>query len=543
MLRLARTISFSAPLWAIAPLFAQSTYVVPGTHPTIQAAIDATINGDTVLVTPGTYVENLDVQGKDITIRGFGAAFTIVDGGGVGPTIKYSPGSTRLSVLEDLTVTNGAGVGAATDALGGGIRIVSSSPTIRRCTIRNNTSGSYGAGIGGTDFNGNGSDCSPRIEGCVIEDNVATGVSFASGGGIGLTGFSAGAATGQAEIVRCRIQRNTANGRGGGIYVGYNQNATIEANEITENTTLGSTGSLDGGAAIFAALNAVPTIQNNRIWENVSANNGGGIKFFNVSGMQIVNNTIVDNIGGGIAGYASAATFGVNVYADVVNTIVWNPGSPEFTFTGTAQGSQPPYANVSYCDVNGGYAGTGNINANPQLLNASSGNHRLLGSSPCRNAGTNAVALPATDFEGQPRVTEATVDIGADEYDPTAVLHWSDTAFVLASAPTNVRYAVSAGSARGGNAFFVLFGLSGTSPGLDLGPLHLPLNIDALTPSVSFVAGTLNPAGDGSSAFPFAGIAIPPALIGQTLSSAAAIIDASPVIVAFSNDENVTFRR
>ena len=59
-----------------------STIHVPGDQPTIQAGINAASNGDTVLVDPGTYYENIDFLGKAITVTSSGgAAQTIIDGG------------------------------------------------------------------------------------------------------------------------------------------------------------------------------------------------------------------------------------------------------------------------------------------------------------------------------------------------------------------------------------------------------------------------------------------------------------------------------
>lgn len=522
---------------------AQATLIVPSaTYPTIQSAIAAAANSDTVLVLPGTYQENLDVLGKDITIRGqAGAEVTSIDGSLAAlPTVVFSTGSPRTAVLEGFTIFGGSNPGTTATAVGGGIRVVGSSPTIRNCVVRNNTAGAYGGGIGVSDYPAN-VVASPLIESCTIEDNAANGAAFASGGGIACGGFGTGAPASNAEIRNCIIRRNSANTRGGGVILLYNAQCTIDGNQIYDNRTAGVSGALDGGAGIFFSLNAVCTITNNRIWRNASASNGGGIKFFNVTGARIVNNTIVDNIGGGAAGYANTGAFGTNVVCDFVNCILWNNGTTEFAFTGTDRSALPPSANVSYSDVAGGYPGTGNINANPGLLLVGSGNHRLSGGSPCREAGdSSALGLPANDFEGDPRVV-GVVDMGADEFVATKVLHWADRDAVAVSAPSNVTYSVDGGTLRAGNLYAVLFSLSGTTPGTNVAGLHLPLNLDTLTVSITGVGGILNGSGQGTSVLPLGGLFLPRSLIGRTLSSAAAIVGPGPALVGFTNDENVTF--
>src|SRR5437867_3271666 len=41
---------------------------VPGGYPTIQSAINASVNGDTILVEPGTYTENINFRGKRVVL-------------------------------------------------------------------------------------------------------------------------------------------------------------------------------------------------------------------------------------------------------------------------------------------------------------------------------------------------------------------------------------------------------------------------------------------------------------------------------------------
>lgn len=90
-------------------LRAQSTIHVPADQPTIQAAIDAAQNGDTVVVAPGTYNENLNIQSKSITVRSDkGAAQTIVDGGKKDVVVTINAGIGFNVTFDGFTLQNGA---------------------------------------------------------------------------------------------------------------------------------------------------------------------------------------------------------------------------------------------------------------------------------------------------------------------------------------------------------------------------------------------------------------------------------------------------
>ena len=75
----------------------------------------------------------------------------------------------------------------------------------------------------------------------------------------------------------------------------------------------------------------------------------------------------------------------------------------------------PTSLTVSYSDIAGGFAGTGNINADPVYLNPASGDLRLSPASPAINAGTTGASVPTTDFLGNPR--DMPPDMGAYEYE------------------------------------------------------------------------------------------------------------------------------
>ena len=90
---------------------------VPGTHPTIQAAVDDP-TCDPINVAPGTYAENLDID-RSVTIAGAGSALTTIDGSMVGRVVVLDDGTDRDLTLRDLTITRG--IASATH--GGGIGV------------------------------------------------------------------------------------------------------------------------------------------------------------------------------------------------------------------------------------------------------------------------------------------------------------------------------------------------------------------------------------------------------------------------------------
>src|SRR5437762_13858813 len=102
MRKLFISVVFIAAASIAAPsLRAQNTIHVPADKPTIQAGIIAAANGDTVLVAPGTYHENIDFQGKAITlVSEQGASTTIIDGGLANPVVTFKTSEVNSSVLK-----------------------------------------------------------------------------------------------------------------------------------------------------------------------------------------------------------------------------------------------------------------------------------------------------------------------------------------------------------------------------------------------------------------------------------------------------------
>jgi parallel beta-helix repeat protein len=149
-------------------------------YSTIQAAINEARNGDEIVVSPGTYRENISFQAKKITLRSTApgdpsvVASTIIDGRSAGAVVTFSNGETREAVLAGFTIRNGS------SSYGGGIYIFSASPNITGNTVQNNSAG-YGGGIAVYHHS------SPTITGNVIKGNSA----YDAGGGIwvGSTAF------------------------------------------------------------------------------------------------------------------------------------------------------------------------------------------------------------------------------------------------------------------------------------------------------------------------------------------------------------------
>ena len=154
-----------AVLLAASVLMLQAdTIRVPGDLPTIQAGIDVSVDGDTVLVADGTYTSygnyDIDFSGKAIVVMSEnGADSCIIDCNGEGHGFYFHNGEQFDSVLQGFTIHSGL------SELGGGI-LCESSPTIVGNTIIGNTA-DYGGGIHCSN------NSSPRILGNIVYGNTA----------------------------------------------------------------------------------------------------------------------------------------------------------------------------------------------------------------------------------------------------------------------------------------------------------------------------------------------------------------------------------
>ncbi len=380
------------------PAGAAAVINVPADQPTIQAAVDAAADGDTVLVAAGSYFENVVIADKSITLAA-GSGLVVIDGGGLDSVVTITNSN---SVLRGFLIQNGR------DLWGGGVSVTGGAPLVELNTIAANTACDSGAGV------------SVRFSAATVRDNTITenrqqSCSGGSGGGGVLVGGA-----GTAQILDNHIVGNSHGTRGGGIALNAAGSPVISGNVIESNDS--GTG---GGIAAINVSDAL--IVNNFIVSN-SAGSGGGIYWLVPSsgrGPFVHNNTIA----------ANTATAGAGIFADgfdanaeIINNVITAVGDATVVHCGTFNDPNPPI--VSHNDVfsNGGtrYGGLcsdvtgtgGNISADPMFVGG--GDFHLQAGSPAIDAADDAKA-PAVDIDGDARPADgdgdgaAVADMGADE--------------------------------------------------------------------------------------------------------------------------------
>ncbi|MBE0536091.1 MAG: hypothetical protein IH624_10520 [Phycisphaerae bacterium] len=404
-----------------------------GEFSTIQAGIDAAIDGDEVVLANGLYTGNgnrdIEFRGKAIVVRSAnGPGNCIIDckASETNPHrgFNFHGAEQEDSVLDGVTITNGYA------SLGGGIYCGhysssgTSSPTIKHCIIRNNRA----VNGGGVYFTGG----TVGMIDCLLEGNAAK----KSGGGL-LCDTSKGVLT------RCSFKNNSALLSGGGMMF-WNTGFEMQECSFFDNKA----GERGGGVACDGSLKAARCV----FVGNHSENAGGGISA--IGGDSIVNCLFVGNTavkhGGGIVcfGYHSVVNctflqnqapagnavccyhaYGQGGSLNIVNSILINY-SPEISNLNRS------LVSVSFSDVRGGWEGKGNIDVNPEFVyqggdDAALWDLRLCLGSPCIDTGDPRYVPEEgeMDLGGRPRVDDgngdgiAVVDMGAYEVQAPRTLY------------------------------------------------------------------------------------------------------------------------
>jgi len=423
-----------------ATTLAPITINVPGDQPTIQAAINAASNGDTVLVADGIYVENINFTGKAITVTSVnGPSSTTIDGARLDSVVTFRSGEGANAVLTGFTITNGfSNFNKPNFGDGGGVFIRNASPTVTNNVITANQ-GCAGTGI-------SISSGGPLIQGNTISNNSQAGCTGGTGGGgIGVLGGSG------VRIIGNVIANNsmTGSGIGGGGISLFGAGAPL----IQDNIFSGNNGGGEGGG-ISIVNDASPQIVDNLFIRN-SASSGGGLWWLiptSTPGILLLNNTITGN----------TATQGSGVFADGFdsnavfqnNAMIGNSGV-NAVFCGNFNNTVPPnfVANDVFADAAAPYGGictdqtdnNGNISADPLFVDPDVDDYHLQPSSPAIDAGNNAarIRLPDNDLDGNPRIVNGIVDIGAYEFQGNATTSTTPRSPMTLPAPRPLPYRVA----------------------------------------------------------------------------------------------------
>ena len=275
---------FTFILFCIFISFLNSTIInIPADQPTIQQGINASVDSDTVLVQPDTYFENINYNGKNITVASLFLTTqdtsyisqTIIDGNDVGSVVTFESGEDSTAILCGFTITNGNA------ERGGGIYCYQTNPLLKNLKIQENiASGDFPSGMGGGIYCRNSSNL--ILEDVTISYNSALG----SGGGIYCSHSSM-------TIENATVNNNSASESGGGI------RSVLSYLEM-ENVTITENFAFEVGGGLYLSHTDSLSFSNesrcNIFMNSISGDRilGKEIYYYNPDNYDITFNVIVD---------------------------------------------------------------------------------------------------------------------------------------------------------------------------------------------------------------------------------------------------------
>jgi hypothetical protein len=454
---------------------------VPEEYETIQDGIDVAEDGDTVLVQPGNYDENISIHERRLVLASMmlfseDPAYidsTIIDGGSREDAVVRMSCPDRETVITGFTITNGNR---------GGMSIGSSNATLSWLHI----TGNRGVGVGDYDFDdiGAGIDCgnlSPtddytlKIFHCKISNNTCTAGGFGGGavGGIksraynlvlndveidhneGLTaGGALFLATSRITLDNVSVHHNNSRDNGGGVSI--NCGAHLEGQNVRiyrNNARRYGGGCVAEGEGRFA-------LYRSQITDNMAERAAGGIMLFGDPRHSFINCVIANNSAPTVASLRSYSREG----AEFRNSIIYSPAERHIEGSGGN-------CSIAYCDVFGGRGTSigeniewldGNIDETPLFNEPDSNDYSVTHDSPCIDAGD-----PHSRLDPDGTITDMGAHFQDMRQDPPMIIQYTPEEQALrVTTIDTLRFTVYAEDAEGDSVFY-LWRINGDTLSID----------------------------------------------------------------------------